>query len=180
MCVSVLTLSYEEAKVLEALQHDLATPWIVQWNMFWLSAPTNLNRGFLNNGTMNEVVNLALAATFVGMFTSRISSSRSMHVVLSRSLARPKDVNREKKGWGLGGRLVLLLDDGNSDNDLDSDKADLGNVAKWMTPVYFKSDIESFCISGSLEESHDKEKFELAIKRVANKDTLAASSVDDG
>ena len=73
-----------------------------------------------------------------------------------------------------------MLDDGNSDNDLDSDKADLGNVAKWMTPVYFKSDIESFCISGSLEESHDKEKFELAIKRVANKDTLAASSVDDG
>ena len=73
-----------------------------------------------------------------------------------------------------------MLDDGNSGNDLDSDKADLGNVAKWMTPVYFKSDIESFCISGSLEESYDKEKFELAIKRVANKDTLAASSVDDG
>ena len=66
--VSELTISCPEAKVLEALQYDLANPCTVQWRMLWLSAPTSLNNEMLNVSVIfeihNEVVNLAILATF--------------------------------------------------------------------------------------------------------------------
>ena len=45
-----------------------------------------------------------------------------MRTVLSRSFERAWNVNREMRGWGLGERLDLLLDTGDSDNDLDCDE----------------------------------------------------------
>ena len=40
-----------------ALRYLLANPCIVQWNMLWFSAPTNLNHGFLNTGVILEKYN---------------------------------------------------------------------------------------------------------------------------
>ena len=105
VCVSERTISCQEAKVLEALQYDLGNPCIVQWSMLWFSAPTNLNRRFLNGGTTlqkyNAVINLALVATFTLLFgrmhTPRICFSRSMRSALCRSLERDLDVNREMR-----------------------------------------------------------------------------------
>ena len=45
-----------------------------------------------------------------------------MRTVLSRSLERAWNVNREMRGWGLGDSLDLLPDNGDSDNDLDCDE----------------------------------------------------------
>ena len=98
--------------------------------MLWFSAPTSLGRGFLNNGTIfekyNEVVNLALVATFTvslgRMHKPRICFLRSMRTVLSRSLERAWDVNREMRVGDWVGGLFLLDDDGNSNNDLYSDE----------------------------------------------------------
>ena len=42
--VSELTISYQEAKVLEALQYDLSKPMPSPVGMLWFSAPTSLNR----------------------------------------------------------------------------------------------------------------------------------------
>ena len=55
--VSELTISCEAAKVLEALQYDLANPCIVQWGVLWFSASTDLNRSFGNNGVILETYN---------------------------------------------------------------------------------------------------------------------------
>ena len=50
--VSELTISCQEAKVLEALQYDFTHPCIVQWGLLWFSAPTNFNSGIF----INEVI----------------------------------------------------------------------------------------------------------------------------
>ena len=70
--MSELTISLQEAKVLEAPQYDLPNPCIVQWRVLWFSAPTIVNNGFLNDGVIfekyNEAVNLAILATFTRSF----------------------------------------------------------------------------------------------------------------
>ena len=40
--------------ILEALNYDIDVPYSLQWGLLWFSAPTNLHRKFVNNGT--EVV----------------------------------------------------------------------------------------------------------------------------
>ena len=57
--VSELTISCEEAKVLEAQQYDLANRCIVQWRMLWFSAPTCLNNRLLKHGVILEKYNEA-------------------------------------------------------------------------------------------------------------------------
>ena len=54
--VSELTIYFQEANVLEALQYDLANPCIVQWGVLWFSAPTNLNRRFLERWSDPEEI----------------------------------------------------------------------------------------------------------------------------
>ena len=89
--VSELTISCHEAKVLEALQYDLANPCIVQWGMLWFSTPTNLSRRFLNDGVKyNEAVYLAFRSAFILPFWRMNAPTscflRSIHTVLCRSL----------------------------------------------------------------------------------------------
>ena len=66
--VSELTISCQEAKVLEALQNDLANPCTAQWEMLRLSVPASLNDGLLNGGVIlekyNEAVNLGILGAF--------------------------------------------------------------------------------------------------------------------
>ena len=78
--VSELTISCRDAKVLEAPQYDLANPCIGQWGVCGVSAPTNLNRRFLNTGvtleTYNEAINLAFPSAFTLPFW-RMNAPRS-------------------------------------------------------------------------------------------------------
>ena len=107
MCVSELTISCEEAKVLEALQYDLANPCIVQWGMLWFSAPTSPNNDLLNDGVIlekyNEAVILAILATFTmplwRMHTPRSCFLRSLRTVWTNT---PESLERGQRYEGMG------------------------------------------------------------------------------
>ena len=62
--VSELTISCQEAKVLEALQYDTEIPCMVQWGMLWFSPPTTLNNERLNDGVI-LAVKLAILWVFL-------------------------------------------------------------------------------------------------------------------
>ena len=94
--VSELTISCQEAKILDALQYDLANPCIVQWRVLWFQAPPSFNHGFLNDGGIlekfNEMVNLAILATltmpFWRMHTPRSCFLSSICTVLTNTPER--------------------------------------------------------------------------------------------
>ena len=44
-------VTMKENLILEALHFDIEAPCPFQWSLLWFSAPTNLNRQFVNNGT---------------------------------------------------------------------------------------------------------------------------------
>ena len=67
--LSELTISLQEAKVLEALQCDSKFLCIVQWRMLWFSAPTSLNNELLNDGVILEKYNEAVSMAFHSVFT---------------------------------------------------------------------------------------------------------------
>ena len=64
--VSEVAISWQEVKVLEALQYDRENPRIVQWRMLWFSAPTTLNNGLLNDGVIVEKYHEAVNVAFLG------------------------------------------------------------------------------------------------------------------
>ena len=43
-------VTMKENLILEARHYDIEVPCLLQWALLWFSAPTNLNRKFLNNG----------------------------------------------------------------------------------------------------------------------------------
>ena len=47
-------VTLKENDILEALDYEIDVPCPLQWRVLWLSAPTNLNRKFVNNGTKVE------------------------------------------------------------------------------------------------------------------------------
>ena len=67
--VSELTISLQEAKVLEALQYDLEIPRIVQWEMLWFTASTSLNNDLLHDGVILEKYNEAVNLFFFRVFS---------------------------------------------------------------------------------------------------------------
>ena len=84
----------QEAKVLQALQYDLANPCLIQWIMLWLSAPNRLNRGIFNDCVTheknNEAISLAFQSAFILPFwglNPRMSCVlKSINAVMCRSL----------------------------------------------------------------------------------------------
>ena len=108
--VPELTISCQEAKILEALQYDLANPCMVQWSMLWFSAPTNLNRRFLNDGVIlekyNEAIYLAFRRAFILPFwrmnTPRSCFLRSIHAVLCRPPGTEYDCTQRDEAVGTG------------------------------------------------------------------------------
>ena len=44
-------VTMKETLILEILHHDIEVPCPLQWSVWWFSAPTNLNRKFVNNRT---------------------------------------------------------------------------------------------------------------------------------
>ena len=49
--ITETNVSLKENFILEALNYDIDVPCPLQWRLLWFSAPTNLNRKFVNNGT---------------------------------------------------------------------------------------------------------------------------------
>ena len=92
--------------------------------MSWFSAPTSLNNELLNDGVIlekcNEAVNLAFQSGFTlpywRMNTPRSCFLRSIRAVLNGMPERVWNLGREMVVWGLGERLDLLFDNGDSDN----------------------------------------------------------------
>ena len=95
--VSELTISCQEAKVVDALQYDLANPCIVQWGMLWLSAPTSLNNGLLNDGVILEKYNEAVKLAILGTFSLPSNSPRSCFLRSIRTVL----INTLERVWNL-------------------------------------------------------------------------------
>ena len=59
--------------ILEALNYDIEVPCPLQWGLLWFSAPSNLNRKFVNNGTkvakFRDTVKLTCNIAFDGAHT---------------------------------------------------------------------------------------------------------------
>ena len=57
----------KENLILEALHYDIDVPCPLHWALLWFSAPTKLNRMFVNNGTrvakFRDTVNSAIELT---------------------------------------------------------------------------------------------------------------------
>ena len=111
--ITETNVTSKENVIMEALNYDIDVPCPLQWGLVWFSAPTNLNRKFVNNGTTVEKIrdtvrsaieltcNIALggALTPKGVLFLRAVSILSCH-------AHDEDWNLEEEmqGWGVGGR----------------------------------------------------------------------------
>ena len=102
-------------------------------------------------------------------------------------------MNREMRGWRLGERLDLLLDNGDSDNNLDSDEDDGKNVKRMTTfvscevtrvsgsPTFSPSLRKSRSrVKKNLEVCHAKEKLRCPSIRWHMKTKWQSSPVDAG
>ena len=84
--------------------------------MLWFSAPSRLNQTFEGEGKnivkYHEVGNMAITETITlpvgGLHTPRTCMLRSVAAVLYRSQNEDSVVDKEMRGWGMKGSLVLL------------------------------------------------------------------------
>ena len=72
----------QETKMLEALSFDIHVPCIVQWWMFWYSAPPSLNNDLLNDGVILEIYNKAITTAIKTSFTFLFSRGHPLEVAL--------------------------------------------------------------------------------------------------
>ena len=170
--VSELTISFQEAKVLEALKYDMENPCMVQREMLWFSAPTNLN-GCLHFAFLEDEF-------------SKMLLLRSIRTVLVNTPERESGTWKEIwwDGTGLETWLVVWQMETvtttrilRTNETLEiSELGDAISLKRWnegvpvLLPIANARDIE---IKGAKEfdsiwGSHDKEKLELVIKRMAN------------
>ena len=79
-------VTMKENFILEALHYDIEVPCPLQWALLWFSAPTNLNRKFVNNGTkgakfkdtVSSAIELTCNIAFDGAHTPRECFLRAM------------------------------------------------------------------------------------------------------
>ena len=101
---------WKENDILEALNYDIDIPCPFQWGLLWFSAPSSLDRKFVNNGTkiakFQETVNMAIEITFNvpfdGVNTPRTCLLRAVSVLPSNAPDRDWDLDEELRVWGLG------------------------------------------------------------------------------
>ena len=127
--MSTETLLSQEAKTLEALSYDLEIPCVVQWAVLWFAAPSSLNNELINAGLQRkiyyEVIGIALyfalSHSFKGEHTPRVCFLRALRHVLSGMPDRIWDLERELRGWELGGEPDLLSDNEHDEYELDTE-----------------------------------------------------------
>ena len=91
----------KENVILEALHYHIKVPCPLQWSLVWFSAPMNLNRKFVNNGTR--------ATKFRDTLTLRGSFLRAVTIMLCYALDKDWKFEEEMQGWCVGeDRLARL------------------------------------------------------------------------
>ena len=79
----------------------------------WLSAPSSLNRKFVNNGTkvaqfretVNNAIELGCNIIFEGIHSPRACLLRAVSILLSYAPDRDWDLEKEMMEWGVEGRV---------------------------------------------------------------------------
>ena len=150
-----------------------------------LSAPTTLNRRFLNNGVIlekyNEAINLVFQSAFTIPFwrmnTPRSHFLRTIRTVLCRSPEKRLGLQQRDEGlgdWvrGLASCLTMV-----AVKTTQIQMTENGEIfEKRMTPFFSslrKSRTKSREKPGTHKESHDKKKCELVVGRVTHEDQVA-------
>ena len=96
--------------ILEALNYGIDVPCPLQWGLLWFSAPTKLNRKFVNNGTkeakfrdtVSSAVELTCNIAFDGAHTQIACFLRAETIFLC--FAPDRDWNIEEQLQGCRGR----------------------------------------------------------------------------
>ena len=98
--ITETNVTLKENDILEALKYDIDVPCPLQWGLLWFSAPSNLNRKFVNNGTkvakFRDTVNSAIE------LTPRACFLRVVSIFLSYAIDKDWNLEEEMKGWGAG------------------------------------------------------------------------------
>ena len=156
--------------------------------MLWFSAPTSLNNDLLDDGVIlekyNEAVIFAVLATFTmpfwSMYTPRSCFLRSFCTVWTNTPV-----------WNVDTDMIFYLTTGTVTTTWIPRRSESLEIRKMHDAISSKQRDESdfvvftFSISpeieirgneesGIFEESHDKDKVELVIRREAKKDRLGA------
>ena len=178
--VSERTIPSQEVTVLEALQHDLVILCIVQWWMLWFSSPTSINNDLLNDGEIlgnfYEAVNLAfqsvLGAPYFGMNSPRIFFLKAMRKVLEDMPEIIWSFEREMVGWEPAERRDLLLDCGDSGDEVGlainfkSKYESISVVVPFHSPLRSRSRVKRKLTI--LKKAMTKNKFWMVVERMAN------------
>ena len=101
-------VTMKENLILEALHYDIEVSCPLQW----FSAPTNLNRKFVNNGTrvakfrntVSSAIELTCNIAFDGAHTPRECFLRAVTILLCYALDKDWKLEEEMQGWAVGGR----------------------------------------------------------------------------
>ena len=101
-------VTMKENLILEALHFDID----VLWALLWFSAPTNLNRKFMNNGTnvakfrdtVNSAIELKCNIAFDRIHTPGACFLRVVTIFLCYAPDRDRNLEEEMQGWGVGER----------------------------------------------------------------------------
>ena len=96
-------VTMKENLILDALHYDIEVPCPLQWALRWFSAPTNLNRKFVKNGTkvanfrdtVNSAIELTCNIAFDGTDTPRACFLRAVTIFLCYALDRDWNLEEE-------------------------------------------------------------------------------------
>ena len=99
-------VTLKENVILDALNYDIDVPCPLQWGLLWFSAPTKLNREFVNNGTkvakFTDTVSSAIEFTcniaFDGTLTPRACYLRAVSIFLCHAQDKYSNIEEEKQG----------------------------------------------------------------------------------
>ena len=100
-------VTLKENEILEALNYEIEVHCPHQWGLLWFSAPTNLNRKFMNNGTkiekirkiVNHAIELSCNIVFDRTHTPRALFVRTVTVLFCSAHDKDEDLKEEMQGW---------------------------------------------------------------------------------
>ena len=103
-------VAMKEKLILEALHHDIEVPCPLQWALLWFSAPTNLNRKFVNNGTrvakfrdtVSSAIELTCNVAFDGAHTPKECFLRAVTILLCYAPDKDWKLEKEMQAWCVG------------------------------------------------------------------------------
>ena len=100
---------HEKHLILEALHYDIEVPCPLQWSLIRFSAPTNLNRKFVNNGTkvakfrdtLSSAIELTCKIAFDAAHTPRECFLRALTILLSYAPNKDWKLEEEMQKWSV-------------------------------------------------------------------------------